>query len=35
MDKEIPHRTKLTKLVLEAWDRYYTDLKAALRVSET
>ncbi|KAJ7453116.1 hypothetical protein FB451DRAFT_1281733, partial [Mycena latifolia] len=33
MDKEIPHRTKLTKLVLEAWDKYYVDLKAAFRAS--
>ncbi|KAJ7722417.1 hypothetical protein B0H16DRAFT_1473400 [Mycena metata] len=29
-DKEIPHRTKLTRLVFEAWDQYYVDLKAAL-----
>ncbi|KAJ7483666.1 hypothetical protein FB451DRAFT_1235276 [Mycena latifolia] len=32
-DKEIPHRTKLTKLVLEAWDQYYVDLKAAFHAS--
>ncbi|KAJ7437334.1 hypothetical protein FB451DRAFT_1305801 [Mycena latifolia] len=32
-DKEIPHRKKLTKLVHEAWDQYYVDLKAAFRAS--
>ncbi|KAJ7690407.1 hypothetical protein B0H17DRAFT_911547, partial [Mycena rosella] len=32
-DKEIPHRTKLTRLVFEAWDQYYVELKAALCAS--
>ncbi|KAJ7435286.1 hypothetical protein FB451DRAFT_1418305 [Mycena latifolia] len=29
-DKDIPHQTKLTNLIIEAWMRYYHELKATL-----
>ncbi|KAF7354446.1 putative AC transposase [Mycena venus] len=32
-EKDIPHRTKLTKLVVEAWVKYYAELKVTLNVA--
>ncbi|KAJ7091746.1 hypothetical protein C8R44DRAFT_561002, partial [Mycena epipterygia] len=32
-EKDIPHRTKLTKLVVEAWVRYYAELKVPLNAA--
>ncbi|KAJ7645721.1 hypothetical protein B0H17DRAFT_908062, partial [Mycena rosella] len=32
-DKDIPHRTKLCSLILDAWLKYYDSLKKELKVS--
>ncbi|KAF7358289.1 putative AC transposase [Mycena venus] len=32
-EKDIPHRTKLTKLVVEAWVKYYAELKVTLNAA--
>ena len=32
-DGDIPHRTKLRSLILEAWLKYYDKLKKELKVS--
>ncbi|KAJ7130448.1 hypothetical protein C8R44DRAFT_539216, partial [Mycena epipterygia] len=32
-DKDIPHRTKLRSLILDAWLKYYNSLKKELKES--